>query len=162
MPISDYKIIAFQKKIADLPDKPNTLYTAQQLKEYFDSSPEELRVKFNALIDNLLSTTSNNSGADNIKATPISGLGDANTDTVQKILVALKALDDSNKAYLLSQIQSVVLGQIPDGTITDAKLSNASTDIKQRVQDHLADYTIYKTTVTAEFQKTRIRSYMGV
>ncbi|MET3699346.1 hypothetical protein SAMN05877753_10215 [Bacillus oleivorans] len=68
----------------------------------------------------LASTTDGNSGADNVKATAIAGLTGA---TVQTLLESLKALDDSNKEYLLSQIQGVTLGQIPDGTITPVKLS---------------------------------------
>lgn len=48
---TENKITEFTKTVADLPDRPQM--TAQALKEYFDSSAEELRVKFNALIDAL-------------------------------------------------------------------------------------------------------------
>lgn len=49
--------------------------------------------------------------------------------------------------------------------ISAARLNNnenktAELDAAQTV--HLADSAAYQTTVTAEFQKTRIRMYMGV
>lgn len=58
MSLIDNKITSFTKKIADLPTKPNASQglTAQQLKQYYDSSPEELKVALNGLIDELLST----------------------------------------------------------------------------------------------------------
>ncbi|MBQ4160532.1 MAG: hypothetical protein IJD83_06325 [Clostridia bacterium] len=48
---SEHKLEQFAKKIIKLEDRPQM--SAQALKEYFDSSAEELRVKFNALIDAL-------------------------------------------------------------------------------------------------------------
>ncbi len=48
---TENKITEFTKTVADLPDRPQM--TAQALKEHFDSSAEELRVRFNALIDEL-------------------------------------------------------------------------------------------------------------
>ena len=41
----------FSKRIIDLPDQPNM--AANDLKEYFDSSAEELRESFNVLCDAL-------------------------------------------------------------------------------------------------------------
>ncbi len=48
---TEYKIEEFKNKIAKLADRPQM--SAQALKEYFDSSAEELRSKFNALLDDL-------------------------------------------------------------------------------------------------------------
>ena len=48
---TENKITEFKNRIATLADRPQM--SAQALKEYFDSSAEELRVKFNALIDAL-------------------------------------------------------------------------------------------------------------
>ena len=45
MSFSDHKITAFTYRIADLPDQPNL--PADELKERFDSSPEELRESVN-------------------------------------------------------------------------------------------------------------------
>jgi hypothetical protein len=55
MSISARKITAFTKKVSDLPDRPSPTYSAAQIKAQFDSSPEELRVALNGLIDDLLS-----------------------------------------------------------------------------------------------------------
>ena len=49
MSFSDHKITAFTHRIADLPDQPNL--PADELKERFDSSPEELRQGLNAVCD---------------------------------------------------------------------------------------------------------------
>lgn len=42
----------------------------------------------------------------------------------------------ATKKYVDDTTAGVVLGQIPDGSLTDIKLSNASTEIKQRFKDH--------------------------
>jgi hypothetical protein len=87
MPISSYKIAELQNRIVELPDKPNTLVSAQALKEYFDSSPEELRQALNGLIDNLLSVEAGDSGADNIG---ISAIADLNGTTVRALIQSLR------------------------------------------------------------------------
>lgn len=53
----DKKIPAYEKLVIMLPDKPNAAggLTAEDLKEWFDSAPEEIRVAFNSLIDELAS-----------------------------------------------------------------------------------------------------------
>ena len=45
----DHKILAFQKRIEDLADQP--MLSANALKRWFDSSPEELRVALNHVCD---------------------------------------------------------------------------------------------------------------
>lgn len=131
------KLLEFTQKVSDLSDKPNATMSAAEVKAQFDAAPDEVRVYLNQLIDKLQSVTDGDSGADNIGVTSISGL---TGDSVQELLEALKTLDDSNKAYLLSQIQGVTLGQIPDGSLTDVKLSNAEGNIKQAFASHQADY----------------------
>ena len=49
MSFSDHKITAFTHRIVDLPDQPNL--PADELKERFDSSPEELRESVNGICD---------------------------------------------------------------------------------------------------------------
>lgn len=53
MALKDLKITSFQKPIAALGDRPNSVdgLSSEQLKEYFDSSPEELRLALNNVID---------------------------------------------------------------------------------------------------------------
>lgn len=109
MPITSLKITAFQKLIAALADHPNATMSASELKSYFDSSPEELRQAINTLIDNLFSTVPGNSGAENIGSAPITGVTGS---TVYAQITDLK-----------SQLTNIILGQIPDGTITEAKLA---------------------------------------
>jgi hypothetical protein len=138
MPLTDTLTFTFNHV-----DQQDDLYkakTASEVKTAFDSRGEQLKTLVLDTIKVLKSTTDNDSGADNIAATPIDDLGDAGTNTVQKILEALKALDDTNRTYLLSQIQATALGQIPGGTITDAKLSGAPDQIKERFTSHLADF----------------------
>lgn len=161
MAITDNKIVSFAKIIADLADKPNATLSATQLKEYFDSSPEEIRVALNALIDDLLATTSSDSGAHNIGSETISGV---NGNTVYAQLVDLKGI-----------IDDVVLGDIPDDSLTNAKLD---TDIKvgslasltttdksnvvSAVNENASNLSAHEASNVTEFQMTRIRSYMEV
>lgn len=116
MPIS--KLNAFTQKVADLADKPEM--TSSAFKAVFDAAPEELRVYLNSIVDALQSVVDGDSGADNIRVSPITGL---TVVTVQAVLEALKATEVENRAYLLEQINGVALGQIPDGGVTPLKLS---------------------------------------
>ena len=135
MPLTKHTNFAFNHS-----DQPNDLYnveTSAQIKSNFDSRAQELEDTLSAVIDQLQSIADSDSGADNIGATAITGLTGT---TVQALLEALKSNDDS----ILNQINNVVLGQIPDGTITDVKLSNNPADIKQSFITHEADYLQYK------------------
>ncbi|GEM_PF-3564044 len=112
MALNDHKIINLSNPVASLPDHPSAEgMTAAQIKAAFDKSPDEIKNKINALIDNLLSIVLNDSGADNIGSTAIAGV---NGTTVQAQLRSLKTLLDQ-----------VVLGQVPDNTLTNAKLAPA-------------------------------------
>jgi hypothetical protein len=51
--LQDYKLNAFTKKVGDSADQPSG--TPAEIKAIFDAAPEELRQKFNSLIDALLS-----------------------------------------------------------------------------------------------------------
>lgn len=90
MPLTDNKITAFLKKVTDLTDTPSESMTPADIKAWFDSSPEELRVKMNSLIDGLVSKTTD-SGAKNIGVETISGL---TGNDVQTLLQSLKAMVD--------------------------------------------------------------------
>lgn len=107
---------------ADQQDKLYQTMTAAEIKAAFDSRGNELRAFINNLISILNSTEDGNSGADNIAATPISG----SPSTVQGMLEWLK-----------TQIDNTALGQLPDGSITDTKLSDDPGQIKDRVNNML-------------------------
>jgi hypothetical protein len=93
-------------------DQQDDLYktkTAAEIKQLFDSRGNELKTAFNALITALQSTTTDNSGAENIGIQTIPGVAGNN---VQSALEDLRLL-----------INSVTAGGIPDGSITEEKLA---------------------------------------
>lgn len=92
-----------------LVDRPNAVKSSAELKAWWDSSPEEVRVSFNALIDSLLSSATGDSGAHNIGSASIAGVSGS---TVFAQISDLK-----------TQLQQTSLGQIADGTITVQKLA---------------------------------------
>jgi hypothetical protein len=112
MSLADNKIASFEKRISDLPDRPSPTYSATDIKGYFDSSPEELRVALNGIIDDLLSTIAGTSGAEAVGSAPISGLTGT---SVYAQLVALEA-----------QIQALVGGVLPPGVVTSAMLQDGA------------------------------------
>lgn len=115
------KLSAFTKKVADLADKPNATMSAAEVKAHFDAAPDEVRVYLNKLIDVLQSVVDGDSGADNIGVTPIS----SSPDKLQGMLEWLK-----------TQTDGIVLGQIPDGSLTPVKLSfNPST--KEELDEYI-------------------------
>lgn len=111
------KLTRFTKKVSDLADKPNSTMTAEEVKEQFDAAPEEVRNYLNQLIDDLTSVE----GASSIGTQPIIGVTGRN---VQSVLESLK-----------SSINSMVLGEIPNGSITKEKLSFNTNVIEVRTTD---------------------------
>lgn len=127
--------------------------TVEQNKNVFDKLVELFTGKYNSAIDDLTSTNEGTSGADNIGSTilkvggstTVGGqLGELYNETVKttgsqsidgkKTFVVVPAIpspsvstDATNKGYVDTSIAAVVLGQIPDNSLTDAKLG---TDIK--------------------------------
>ena len=83
----------------------------------------------------LQSTTTGTSGADKIGSGAISGVTGT---TVYTQMASLK-----------SQVDFGIMGQIPDGSITDIKLSDASADIKSRFTALSADNVYLHPTGTA-------------
>ena len=57
--------------------------------------------------------------------------------------------DASNKGYVDTTTAAVVLGQVPDGSLTDVKLSNTAGQIKDRVSN-----------LTTEMSDTKARIFM--
>lgn len=105
------KLNDFTHKIIDLRDQPNM--QPDDLKAYFDSSPEEVRQAYNGLCDTLGS------------AEAASGIGFQRTaavpaDTVQAAIENVQ-----------SQLDAAVMGNIPSGSVDSDKLA-------QDVRDHFA------------------------
>lgn len=125
MALQDNKIAVFEKRVSDLPNRPSPSYSAAEIKAYFDSSPEELREALNAVIDVLVSRTAGSSGAEGIGSAPIAGLSG---QSVYEQLLGLEA-----------QIQALVGGVFPPGSITNAMMQdNTITQIKLDVNTKTA------------------------
>lgn len=74
----------------------------------------------NAINKIISSVTDGDSGADHIKATPISTVS-VSANTVQGIMEAIVS-------WLVNEVQTILLGQITDGTVTYAKLDDTLKD----------------------------------
>ena len=109
MSLSDQKLTGFSKKITQLADQPNM--QPQELKAYFDSSPEELRQAHNGLCDALCASDA------------AAGLGFARSagvpaDTVQAAVENVQ-----------QQVRDAVVGSIPSGSVDSDKLAQ---DVRDR------------------------------
>ncbi|WP_125115627.1 hypothetical protein [Agathobaculum sp. Marseille-P7918] len=109
MSLSDQKLTGFSKKITQLADQPNM--QPQELKAYFDSSPEELRQAHNGLCDALCASDA------------AAGLGFARSagvpaDTVQAAVENVQ-----------QQVRDAVVGSIPSGSVDGDKLAQ---DVRDR------------------------------
>lgn len=126
-------------------DYPN--WTPSQTKQNFNARTEELRLALNAVANLLNATTSGASGAKNVAMTPIASFGtQANVqDVVEALILRLQAVTASLSgakfigvetiagltgndvqtllAALKIAIDNVVLGAIPDASLTYAKLA---------------------------------------
>ena len=124
MDFSANKQDTYEKRIASLPDQPNM--QPDELKAYFDSSPEQLRQAHNGLCDALTEATSGTSAA--------AGLGFQRTagvpaDNVQAAVENVQA-----------QLDAAVMGNIPSGSVTQDKLAQ---DVRDR-------FTTIENSVTTE------------
>ena len=124
MDFADNKLTSFTKKIIDLIDQPNM--QPNELKAYFDSSPEEVRQAHNGLCDALTTATSAATAAANLGFQTTAGVP---ADNVQDAIEDVQA-----------QLTDAVLGNIPSGSVTNDKLA-------QEVRDH---FTTIENSVTTE------------
>lgn len=104
--------VSVHQSLADEPNIDNGL-SADGLKKLWDKPAEQLKEAFNNFIDEVTKETA----ASQIGATALEQ-SDTSEGNVQAKLL-----------YLLSVIQGVSQGQIPDGTITKAKLDNSYSGI---------------------------------
>ena len=109
MGFAENKQQEFTKKIRDLPDQPNM--QPHELKEYFDSSPEELRQSHNGLCDALTAKTA-------ASALGFSRTAGVPADTVQTAVENVQ-----------QQLDAAVMGNIPSGSVTGDKLAQ---DVRDR------------------------------
>ena len=109
MSLSDQKITGFTKRISQLADQPNM--QPQELKAYFDSSPEELRQAHNCLCDALCT-------ADAAAELGFQRTAGVPADTVQAAVENVQ-----------QQVTDAVLGNIPSGSVTQDKLAQ---DVRDR------------------------------
>ena len=120
MDFAENKLTSFTKKIIDLIDQPNM--QPDELKAYFDSSPEEVRQAHNSLCDAL-------SAADAASGIGFQTTAGVPADNVQDAIENVQA-----------QLTDAVLGNIPSGSVTNDKLA-------QDVRDH---FTTIENSVTTE------------
>lgn len=140
-------------------DNANTVIgQASTMKALFDQGAEDLRVKLNGVIDELLATT----GAQQIGIDPAKGLGNTLADALTNIknymnlgASGINATTigtgsgntvQSQLEWLLLQIQNVLLNQIPDGTITMQKLATALANTINGNTSNIGDLTTLTTT----------------
>ena len=124
MDFADNKLTSFTKKIIDLIDQPNM--QPNELKAYFDSSPEEVRQAHNSLCDALTTATSAATAAANLGFQTTAGVP---ADNVQDAIEDVQA-----------QLTDAVLGNIPSGSVTGDKLAQ---DVRDR-------FTAIETAATTE------------
>lgn len=110
MSLSDQKLKGFSKLISSLPDQPRM--QPQDLKSYFDSSPEEVRQAHNNLCDALCAPDA------------AASLGFARTAGVpaDNVQAAVENVQQ--------QVADAVLGNIPSGSVDGDKLAQ---DVRDRL-----------------------------
>lgn len=113
MDFSANKQDTYEKRIASLPDQPNM--QPNELKAYFDSSPEQLRQAHNGLCDALTEATSSASAAANLGFQRTAGVP---ADDVQAAVENVQA-----------QLDAAVMGNIPSGSVDSDKLAQ---DVRDR------------------------------
>ena len=140
-------------------DNANTVIgQASTMKALFDQGAEDLRVKLNGVIDELLATT----GAQQIGIDPARGLGNTLADALTNIKnymnlgasgISATTIGtgsgntvQSQLEWLLLQIQNVLLNQIPDGTITMQKLATTLANTINGNTSNIGDLTALTTT----------------
>lgn len=113
MDFSANKQDTYLKRIASLPDQPNM--QPDELKAYFDSSPEELRQAHNGLCDALTEATSSAGAAASLGFQRTAGVP---ADSVQAAVENVQ-----------QQVIDAVLGNIPSGSVDGDKLAQ---DVRDR------------------------------
>lgn len=131
-------------KIQALEDRPNSNsgMSATELKTAFDEAVNIIKTFINGTtLVELASTTLSSSGADNIGSDRIYGASDTSSDmTIRGQLEKLK-----------DEIAGVSQGAVPDGTITDAKLSNTTGEAKANISTNTSAISALMTSLNDNY-----------
>ena len=149
----DKKIPAYEKLVIMLPDKPNAAggLTAADLKEWFDSAPEEIRVAFNSLIDELASSL----GGAQIGFSATGFLSNNVSAAIVELLAIAQAAQAGtilpgtvSRTMLTTGVQSELDGlQEKTGPLTTVRLNKDANDIFTEIQYKRADTSLYMKSV---------------
>ena len=129
MSFSDHKITAFTHRIADLPDQPNL--PADELKERFDSSPEELRESVNGICDD----------ADRLEERVSGIIAETFGDSIDKSMLSDELQDELDaKATQTALAAEAAAREEADGAL-DTRLTSAETALPEKVGIYCGTYT---------------------
>ena len=137
MDFSANKQDTYEKRIASLPDQPNM--QPNELKAYFDSSPEQLRQAHNGLCDALTEATSNASAAANLGFQRTAGVP---ADDVQAAVENVQA-----------QLDAAVMGNIPSGSVDGDKLAQDVRDRFAAIESAAASEASTRASTDSSLQK---------
>ena len=131
MSFSDHKITAFTHRIADLPDQPNL--PADELKERFDSSPEELRESVNGICDD----------ADRLEERVSGIIAETFGDTIDKEMLSTELaaeLDAKATQAALAEVSADVTAEAAAREDADAALQTAQNSLTATIADKCSVY----------------------
>lgn len=137
MDFSANKQDTYEKRIASLPDQPNM--QPNELKAYFDSSPEQLRQAHNGLCDALTEATSSASAAANLGFQRTAGVP---ADNVQAAVENVQA-----------QLDAAVMGKIPSGSVNGDKLAQDVRDRFDAIESAAASESSTRASTDSSLQK---------
>lgn len=137
MDFSANKQDTYEKRVASLPDQPNM--QPNELKAYFDSSPEQLRQAHNGLCDALTEATSSASAAANLGFQRTAGVP---ADNVQAAVENVQ-----------QQVVDAVLGNIPSGSVNGDKLAQDVRDRFAAIESAAASESSTRANTDSSLQK---------
>lgn len=142
------KVLTFTFTHAAQSDLPTPTYASSAaFKAAIDTQATQLQTAINSVIDQLNSIVALSSGAENIGSAPITGVTGA---TVYAQIADIK-----------SQLTGLVLGLIPDGTITAAKLALLAVGTAQ-LADGAVTYVKHDTLTQTDLNGGLVYAYKNI
>ena len=129
MSFSDHKITAFTHRIADLPDQPNL--PADELKERFDSSPEELRTAHNAVCDDVQTLSDK---VDNIITETFDGV-------VEKSMLSETLAAELDAKAEAADLTAETAARESADSVLSGRISSLESSVPQKAQVYYTTYT---------------------